>query len=152
GDQSVDVVRANPYALATDVWGIGFKSADQLARRLGFDPRGLPRARAALRFVLKELSQKGHVGCPEAAVLDEMLGNKSDLDIPEAVLRAAILEERKEGEVVVEPNEGEPWLYLKGLFLAELNLARAVGKLRQGEHPLPSLDLDAALRKAEARM
>ena len=64
GDQAVELVRANPYRLATDIWGVGFKTADELAERLGID-RGSPlRARAAVRFVLQQLSKEGHVGYP----------------------------------------------------------------------------------------
>src|SRR5579872_4850296 len=66
GDQALDTVRADPYRLATDVWGIGFQVADDLARRLGLDPNSVQRARAALRFVLQEASGQGHVACPEA--------------------------------------------------------------------------------------
>ena len=44
GDQAVDVVRANPYRLATDIWGVGFKTADDLARRMGVEPRSPNRA------------------------------------------------------------------------------------------------------------
>src|SRR5207245_8435651 len=52
GDQAVEIVRANPYRLATDIWGVGFKTADELGRRLGIDPASPQRARAALRFTL----------------------------------------------------------------------------------------------------
>ncbi len=67
GDQAIDLVRANPFRLASDVWGFGFKTADELAGRLGVEPESPLRARAALRFILQELSGKGHVAYPEAA-------------------------------------------------------------------------------------
>src|SRR5207302_4742627 len=60
GDQASDIVRANPYRLATDIWGIGFHSADQLAQRLAIDRHSPLRAQAAVRFVLQELSHEGH--------------------------------------------------------------------------------------------
>ena len=65
GDQAVELVRANPYRLATDIWGVGFKTADDLAERLGVDRTSPFRARAALKYVLGELSHEGHVGFPE---------------------------------------------------------------------------------------
>src|SRR5438477_336538 len=58
GEQALDVVRANPYRLATDVWGIGFQTADQLAERLGIDRQSPLRARAALCYVLQQLSNE----------------------------------------------------------------------------------------------
>jgi exodeoxyribonuclease V alpha subunit len=151
GDQAVEVVRANPYRLATDIWGIGFTTADELARRLGMDPASVHRARAALRFALQQLSKEGHVGFPEAGVLEETV-RLTKGEVPVDVIRAGLEQERKEGEVVREPGDGQPWLYLKPLFLAELNLARGVRRLCAGEHPLPELDLDAVLRTVEARM
>src|SRR5215469_6114938 len=71
GDQAVELVRGNPYRLATDVWGFGFKTADELAERLGIDRASPLRARAALRFVLQTLSDEGHVGHPEAGVVEK---------------------------------------------------------------------------------
>src|SRR5207248_5682646 len=68
GDGAVEAVQANPYRLASDIWGFGFQTADELARRLGVSPASPLRARAALRYVLLRLSQEGHVGFPEAGV------------------------------------------------------------------------------------
>jgi exodeoxyribonuclease V alpha subunit len=153
GEQAIDIVRANPYRLATDIWGVGFRHADQLAERLGID-RGSPlRARAALRYVLQELSNHGHCGFPEAAVIartTELTG------IATEVVTAAVEHERSEGELVRETLPGvpteEPWLYLKPLFLAEHGVARAIRALREGPHPLPSIDLAAALGWVEKKM
>jgi exodeoxyribonuclease V alpha subunit len=149
GDQAVEVVRANPYRLATDIWGVGFKTADELAARLGVDRASPLRARAALRYVLQQLSGEGHVGYPEAGVIArtaELTG------IDEGVVAAAVEEGRAEDELVREPGGDEPWLYLKPLFLAELGVARALHKLQEGEHPLPALGVDAALPWVEKKI
>ena len=102
GDQAVETVRANPYRLATDIWGVGFKTADDLGRRMGFDPQSPQRARAALRFLLQRLGQEGHVGYPEPALLDPaLLREKAGVsDIPVEVLAAAVEAERQAGEIV----------------------------------------------------
>ena len=125
GEQAVEVVRANPYRLATDIWGVGFHTADELAQRLGVDRASPLRARAALRFVLQQLSQEGHVGYPEAAVVER---TAALTDIPGEVVHAAVEQERGAGDLVREPGGEEPWLYLKPLFLAELGVARAVNR------------------------
>jgi exodeoxyribonuclease V alpha subunit len=152
GEQAIDTVRANPYRLASDIWGFGFHTSDQLARRLGVSPSSPLRARAALRYVLQDRSERGDVGYPEAALLDE-IGNRKELqDLPEDVLLAAIEHEKKEGEIVREPGGDEPWLYLKPLFLAELGVARSVSQLRVGLHPLRGIDVESALTSVEKRM
>src|SRR5713101_4007166 len=61
GEQAIEMVRANPYRLATDIWGVGFRTADELAARLGIERESPLRARAALRYILQQLSQEGHV-------------------------------------------------------------------------------------------
>jgi exodeoxyribonuclease V alpha subunit len=153
GDQAVDLIRANPYRLASDIWGIGFQTADELAGRLAIDPASPLRARAALRFKLQQLSQDGHVGFPEVGVLHETarLPTGTRPPVPADILPDAVEHERKEGEFVREPGD-EPILYLKPLFLAELGLARSIRKLREGDHPLPALDVEAALRRVEEKM
>jgi exodeoxyribonuclease V alpha subunit len=153
GEQAVEAVSANPYRLATDIWGVGFRSADQLAERLGIDRNSPLRARAALRFVLQELSHDGHCGFPEPGVVERTLALTG---IAPDIVRAAVEQERAEGDLVREPHaepEGsEPWLYLKPLFLAESGVARGLRSLMEGAHPLPALDVAAALRWVETKM
>jgi exodeoxyribonuclease V alpha subunit len=149
GDQAVEIVRANPYRLATDIWGVGFHTADALGERLGIDRASPQRARAALRYTLQKLSKEfGHVGCPEE---DVVATTREVPDLPESVIRQAIEDMRHEGDLVREPGD-PPWLYLKSLFLAELGIARAISRLQQAEHPLPELDVEAAVRRVEERM
>ena len=155
GEQAVDVVLANPYRLATDIWGVGFKTADDLARCLGIDPQSSDRARAAVRFLLQRLSQEGHVAYPEPALLDPALleGLAGVTDIPAEVMAAAVEAERQAGDVVREPEAVPPLIYLKPLFLAEIGVARSLLRLQEGGHPLPpDLDPAAAVRAVEAKM
>jgi exodeoxyribonuclease V alpha subunit len=149
GDQAVDLVRANPYRLTTDIWGVGFKTADELAGRLGIDRHSPSRARAAIRYVLGDLSARGHVGYAEAAVKDEAVRLTG---IPEPIIAAAVEAERTEGDIVREPSGDEPWLYLRPLFLAELGVARTLCDLSNAVHPLPPLDPIAETARTEARM
>jgi exodeoxyribonuclease V alpha subunit len=149
GEQAVELVRANPYRLATDIWGVGFQTADELAGRLGVSRDSPLRARAVVRFVLNELSTQGHVGFPEAGVVDraaELTQINAD------IIRDAIEHERQSGEIVREPLADEPWLYAKRLFLAEVGVARILRSLREGGHPLPKIDIAAALKWVEQKM
>lgn len=149
GEQAIDLVRQNPYRLAADIWGIGFTIADGLAEKIGIARDSPLRARAALRYVLQQLSEQGHVGYPEDAVIDQ---TAELTDIGREIVTAAVEHERTEGDIVREPEGDEPWLYLKPLFLAEIGVARAVLRLREGPHPLPAINLDAALQWVEQMM
>jgi exodeoxyribonuclease V alpha subunit len=64
GDQSIAVVKKNPYRLATDIFGIGFSTADNIAEKLKFPKNSELRAEAGILYVLHQLSDDGHVYYP----------------------------------------------------------------------------------------
>jgi exodeoxyribonuclease V alpha subunit len=77
GDDAIEMVRREPYRLAGDVWGIGFKTADQIARSLGIPHDSPQRARAGLQFALSEATEDGHCYLPETELVTkatELLG------------------------------------------------------------------------------
>src|SRR3954470_18227738 len=155
GDGAIEMVKSNPYRLTTDIWGVGFKTADELATRLGLPKDSPLRARAAVRYVLQDLSSKGHVGYPEHGVIDETMRLTN---IPPDVVREAVESGRQEDELVRDTGDAadggtEDWLYLKPLFLAEHGVARAIRSLAQGDHPLPDgIDVEAALGWVQSTM
>ena len=142
GEQSIDRVRENPYRLAADIRGIGFRTADQLAQRLGIDPQSLIRARAGIHHVLLELSGDGHCGFPTRELLDEAVRL---LEIPADTILEAIDLEIAEGKLVREEDDGETWLYLTALYQSEVSLAQTLRRLAEGTHLLPSIDLEKAI-------
>ena len=156
GDNAIELVKSNPYRLTTDIWGVGFKTADELATRLGLPTDSPLRARAAVRYVLQDLSTKGHVGYPEHGVIDETMRLTN---IAPDVVRQAIEAGRQEDEIVRDRGEAatpdaapEDWLYLKPLFLAELGVARAIKALAAGDHPLPQIDVEKAMEWVQRKM
>jgi exodeoxyribonuclease V alpha subunit len=73
-DEAIEVVRREPYRLAGDVWGIGFKTADQIARSLGIPHDSPQRVRAGLQFALSEATDDGHCYLPETELLTKAAG------------------------------------------------------------------------------
>jgi exodeoxyribonuclease V alpha subunit len=146
GAHAIDVVRENPYRLAYDIPGIGFKTADQLAARLGIDAGSPQRARAGLAWALQSLGEEGHCAYPTEELLRrarELLG------IPDETLRRALEEERAEGRLVEHPVRGRTCVYLAGLFHAEAGVAESLRRLREGPHPLRGADPAEAIARAE---
>ncbi len=165
GRDALDIVRADPYRLANDIWGIGFHTADQIAESIGIARNSPLRARAAVLFVLQRLTQEGHCAFPRQGVVSrvaELTG------IAEEVVQQCIESLIKEDELVledwraaVEQNEptqvpplssGEPWLYLRRMYFAEQGVARTLQNLLSDPHPLADIDTDAALQWTEQRM
>ncbi len=156
GENAVEQVRSNPYRLSTDIWGVGFRTADELALKLGI-PRDSPRrAEAAVRYILQEASAKGHVGLPQDVVREQ---TAALTEIAAEVVQKAIDDLRLLDELVLDqipPSLTLPaltdLLYLKPLHLAECGVARGMIALRSGVHPLPSVDVAKALAWVEQKM
>ncbi|MGD9781974.1 MAG: ATP-dependent RecD-like DNA helicase [Kiritimatiellia bacterium] len=142
GDQAIAKVRLDPYCLARDIHGIGFKIADQIAEKLGIEKESVLRARAGLTYVLLELSNQGHCAYPRDALLSksaEMLG------IPPGTLEEALRIEVENGQLTVGAGEdNDPWVYLSALDLAEREVAARLAEIGTGPHPCPKIDLSAA--------
>lgn len=163
GENAVSIVQKHPYRLSEDIWGFGFRTADELALKLGI-PRDAPqRVQAAVRHVLGEAStSRGHVGLPEEIVVEETMaltqatGEQAadaieQLRIGDEIVRDSV---EKVGRVAIEDEllASGPLLYLKPLFLAEVGVARQITALRDGPHPLPATEADKALAWVEATM
>jgi exodeoxyribonuclease V alpha subunit len=73
GDDSIDIVTRNPYQLATDVYGIGFVTADAIARNLGIDPGSEFRYRSGILHVLTEASEDGHCFLPQSELVERVV-------------------------------------------------------------------------------
>ena len=142
GDQAIAKVRLDPYCLARDIHGIGFKIADQIAEKLGIEKESVLRARAGLTYVLLELSNQGHCAYPRDALLSksaEMLG------IPLGTMEEALRIEIENGALTVGSGEdNEPWVYLAVLDRDEREVAARLAEIAQGPHPCPKIDLPAA--------
>jgi len=150
-DASISVVKNEPYKLAGDVWGIGFKTADKIAQALGIPHDSPQRVKAGLQFTLSEASEEGHCYLPEA----ELVAKATEILGVEATLAATCLEElsREEGVVMEDlPRpEGEKVtaVYLVPFHRAEVSLASGLLRLlRAPNERLPAFKdvaWDAAL-------
>jgi len=149
GHEAIAKIKENPYQLADDIRGIGFKTADELAATLGIDRNSPYRARAAVHYTLQELAGEGHCGYPEPGVMEKTV---SLVQIDEQIIEKAILSVIKDRSVVRELVDGEPWLYLVSLHRAEVGLAQSVQRLKQSPHPLPRIDVEKAIEWVEQRL
>ncbi len=144
------MIKANPYQLADDIRGIGFKTADELAAKLGIDRNSPYRARAAVLYTLQELASDGHCGFSDSGVIEQT--NKLlaiDPQIVEAAVKAAV----QDRSVIREDVDGEPWLYLASLHRAEVGLAKSVIRITSARpHPLPPIDVEKAIAWVEQRL
>jgi exodeoxyribonuclease V alpha subunit len=99
-DEAIEVVRREPYRLAGEVWGIGFKTADQLARSLGIPQDSPQRVKAGLQFALSQATEDGHCYLPETELVAKAAGL---LEVEGELARECLDELIREEAVVAEP-------------------------------------------------
>ena len=150
GDQAVDRVRENPYRLALDVRGIGFRTADAIAQSLGFDPDSIPRARAGIRHVLQELAAEGHCAGERGALVET---TAELLEVEPQVVEGALARELADDELVDETRDGDSWVYLPVLHRSERGAAGHLARLLAGGGlPWGDIDPEKAIPWAEQRV
>ena len=123
GNSSIDVVRENPYRLADDIWGIGYKTADQIAEKLGFDKNSFVRLRSGLLYTLNQLSEDGHC----FAMRDQLVRAGCELLGAEESLMVMTLDEMIRSEDVKTeplPDSEAPAIYLPPFYFSEVGTAR----------------------------
>ena len=148
GDQAIERIRENPYRLALDISGIGFVTADAIARKLGIPSDSLIRIRAALHHVLWERSNEGHCAAERYDLVERTV---ELLEVsPEAVEHAIGLEVAAEN-LMSESLRGEPALFLAPLFRAEGGVAGHLRRLLKGPPPWGSIDGESVIPWVESQ-
>ncbi len=138
GENAIATVRDNPYRLAKDITGIGFRTADGIAAKLGIAADSPHRLKAGVIHTLERATDEGHTCLPRQELIEAA---RALLDAEIAPVENAINLLSLGGDVVVE---GE-WIYLAGLCRAERGVATKINELRVGKVELPVIDLDKAL-------
>ncbi|MDD1618295.1 MAG: ATP-dependent RecD-like DNA helicase [Methylococcaceae bacterium] len=148
GEEAINKVRENPYRLALDIHGIGFKTADTLAQKLGIAPDSLIRAQAGVRHVLQEWSSEGHCAADRQTLCAMAV---KLLAIPVAIIDAAITAELVEGNLIAEIINQDEVIFLTPLYRAEIGCATHLLRLNQGEPPWGSIDAQKAIPWVEGQ-
>ena len=148
GQDAVALITENPYRLARDIRGIGFRTADQVASRLGIEREAMIRVRAGLSFGLAEATGQGHCGLPVA----ELTRSTSELiGVGAGLIGDALQLELGDGELVADTVDDEPCVFLAGLYRSEQAIAERLRLLSRGRPPWPAIDAARAVPWVEGR-
>ena len=142
GVDAVRLISENPYRLARDIRGIGFRTADQIATKLGIEKTAMIRVRAGVSFALAEAMDDGHCGLPEGELVP--LTQKL-LEVPEDLITTALALEIQEGTVIADDLDGCRCVFLAGLYRAERDIAERLRALAVGDPPWPQINADKAI-------
>src|ERR687895_1803141 len=143
-EDAIKVVTHEPYRLATDVWGIGFKTADKIAQGVGIAYDSGERVKAGLQFTLSQASELGHCHLPEpelVAKASEILGVRPEL------AQSCLDELVRQQGVIRDPvpipgfDDGVHGIYLVPFHRAEVSLAAGLLRLRSAPEPTDRLPM-----------
>lgn len=148
GADAVQVMSENPYRLARDIRGIGFKTADAIAEKLGIEKSAMIRVRAGISYALTEAMDEGHCGLPTIDLVPlagELLGVDREL------IRTALDLEAAEGTVILDRLGDAEAIFLAGLYQAERSIAQRVTALGGVAAPWGAIDPGKAIPWVEQR-
>lgn len=125
GSESIAVVKENPYRLADDIWGIGFKTADVIAEKLGIGKDKFIRLRSGILYALSKLSENGHC----YAVRGQLIETAEKLLCVDGAELEITLDEMLRMEDVIRDEEA---IYLPPFYFSEVGCAKRLRKLMKG--------------------
>lgn len=132
GKESIDKVKGNPYRLADDIWGIGFKTADGIANKMGYEKNDLRRCCSGLLYTLNQLSNEGHVYAEEEQLVKAAI---TLLEADEENIRQAMADMIREEKLMMEQEA----IYLPPFYHSECGTAKRLLALMNasdnGKHP-----------------
>jgi len=152
GDQSINIVRENPYRLAHDIYGIGFITADKIAQNLGVDRNSVIRAKAGLTFILNQLTEEGHVYYPENELVRKVI---AILNVDEEIVILAVKELSKEKELFLEDLDPEGHLravFLAPFYVAETGIAQSLINLKESPSSIRPIHPEKAIEWVQQKL
>ena len=142
GAEAIRLISEDPYRLARDIRGIGYKTADAVAMKLGIEKTAMIRARAGISIALSEILDERHCGLPR----DELLPLAAKLlEIPDLIVLDALRLELDSEQVIADQVGGRDCVFLAGLYHAERTIADRMRSLSRGAMPWKPIDADKAI-------
>jgi exodeoxyribonuclease V alpha subunit len=156
GHNSIAVVTGNPYRLASDIFGIGFTTADKIAEKLGFEKNAPARVRAGILYVLNQLGEEGHVYYPYDLLIEKTV---EILEVEKGTVVEALDIVATEKKIVMEdlPVQPEGLAYGKAVYLArfyaaETAVANNLSRILSEYKGVPKIDKEKVLQWLQGRI
>jgi exodeoxyribonuclease V alpha subunit len=148
GELAIEKVRSNPYLLAKDIHGIGFKTADEIAQRVGIPRDSIQRAKAGLAHVLIEAVNSGHCALPRSSLIKSAV---CLLEIAEDIVSEALAQLLNGKELIEELIAEEVLIFPPYLRRAEEEIAGRIKRLAEGKPNYPAIDTEKAIAWCEGK-
>ena len=157
GNTAIQVVRNNPYRLASDIFGIGFLTADRIAEKMGFDKNSPLRAQAGILYVLNQLAEEGSVYCPYEPLITRCI---EVLHVDRDILTEVIGQLAFNEKIVIEDlndsietfQENFKAVFLAKYYHAENRIAERMARLSSAPKSIRPIDTDKAIQWVQGRL
>lgn len=147
GQNTVNMIKENPYRLTVDVFGIGFKTADRIAQNLGIDRSSKYRLMAGIKYVLNDCSASGgHTYLPYDRLVEKCT---ELLDVPEEMLEEACVSLALSKEIVMENIEDTKAVYLMPFYYSELGVTKRIMELLSSSTGDLNVDIEKEISEYE---
>ncbi len=148
GEESIDTVKNNPYTLAKEIRGVGFKTADELAQNLGIAKDSPIRIKAGIEYVLWELSSDGHVCYPKEDFIPEA---EAILEVGGSLIADQLTALELEGHIMQEKLGDKDHLWVRPLYNAEWGVTRELKRLQEAPSKIRPVLVEKAIEWAEEK-
>lgn len=143
GQDSIHIVKDNPYRLARDIFGIGFITADTIAQKIGLEKHAPQRIEAGLEYVLYQLADDGHVCYPYNELCQKV---KQMLEVNRDIVLTAIKDSFLAGRIVIEDiSENDKQVFLKKFYVCEMGIAINFHRIKNSPKRIRKIDSNKAV-------
>lgn len=146
GKDTINIISENPYRLSEDIYGIGFKTADKIASKMGIDKRSSYRVEAGIKYIIMEFAGNGHCYVPKKELIvhaSKLLESGEDL-IEEGIRNLGL-----RGNVHLIPDGEDTLIYYTPFHMAENNVSRKLVELSQVQLEELEVDVEKEIKKIE---
>ncbi len=150
GQDSINIVKENPYRLAQDIFGIGFITADNIAQKLGIEKDAPQRIEAGLEYVLHQLADKGHVCYPYKELCDKI---QEMLEVEFNLVLKAVADSFTADRIVIEDinetiqsfQENRKLVFLKKFHVCETGISHNFKRIKNASKSIRTIDSGKAV-------
>ena len=142
GNESISKLRENPYQLSKEIFGIGFKIADSIAKKMGLNKTSKKRIEAGIEYTFLELSSQGHTCFPENNFL---ISSKNILEVEENLILEVLEKMIKEEKIIRSALSNKNFIWMSSLYNFEKEISKNLLKIKNASSPLRKIDLEKAI-------
>lgn len=149
GSLAISKIEENPYRLAQDIPGIGFKSADLIALKMGFEKTSAFRIDSGIEFLLLEEAKLGHTCAPKDTF---SLHAEKILEVDKNLIEEGFSRLKASSRILEEMIDKKVFLWIKGIYLSEMGIAKEIFRLLEAPPIMRSIDIDKAVPWVEEKL